>query len=182
MTMKIFFTISVSIFTLLLTFIFITGSISKHNRLSKEVRQKEEQLIAMKMTLDAAHTQIEQLQQENESLKGNTAEEDSEEENTSKTPTSPPIPKTPTPSKTTLTKTLVAQHSSPSDCWIIVADKVYSVAGYISMHPGGRTAITSQCGKDATNAFTSRGGTGKHSSSAWSLLNTFLVGTLGDTL
>lgn len=180
--MKTFFTISVSIFILLITFIFITGSISKNNRLTKEAQQKEEQLASMKMSLDAAHTQIEQLEEENEGLKGNTIEEDTEDEDTSKTPTPPSKPTTPVPSKTILTKALVSQHSSPSDCWIIVTDKVYSVAGYISMHPGGRTAITSQCGKDATSAFTSRGGTGKHSSSAWSLLNTFLVGALGGTL
>jgi cytochrome b involved in lipid metabolism len=77
---------------------------------------------------------------------------------------------------------LVATHSTQSDCWIIVSGKVYSVSSYIAMHPGGRSAIITMCGKDATAAFTSRGGTGSHSSSARSLLGTFLVGSLGSTV
>ena len=44
------------------------------------------------------------------------------------------------------------------------------------MHPGGRTAITSLCGKEATTPFSTRGGGSKHSTSAWNLLNTFLIG------
>jgi cytochrome b involved in lipid metabolism len=72
----------------------------------------------------------------------------------------------------------VTKHSTQSDCWIIVSGKVYSVSSYIAMHPGGRSAIITMCGKDATAAFTSRGGTGSHSSSARSLLGTFLVGDL----
>jgi cytochrome b involved in lipid metabolism/plastocyanin len=46
------------------------------------------------------------------------------------------------------------------------------------MHPGGAAAILNQCGKDATTAFTTKGGIGSHSSGAWTLLGTFLVGTL----
>jgi cytochrome b involved in lipid metabolism len=78
----------------------------------------------------------------------------------------------------TYTSADVALHMTSSDCWIVVNGKVYSVASYISMHPGGQSIIIAQCGKDATVTFTNRGGTGAHSTSAWSLLNTFLIGTL----
>ena len=72
--------------------------------------------------------------------------------------------------------------SSTNDCWIIVSGKVYSVGSYVSMHPGGRSTITNLCGRDATTGFNTRGGEGKHSSSAWSLLNQYLVGHLGATV
>ena len=75
----------------------------------------------------------------------------------------------------------VATHNTSSNCWIIVSGKVYSVASYISLHPGGRTAITNVCGTDATVAFTTQGGGGSHSSNAWSILGTFLIGTVGAT-
>lgn len=99
--------------------------------------------------------------------------------------TSTPPVTTTTPGTATTTGgiplTTVQLHSIESDCWIIVSGKVYSVSGYISMHPGGRSAIVNQCGKDATTAFVTRGGSGSHSSSAWSLLNQYLVGTLAST-
>ena len=98
----------------------------------------------------------------------------------------PPVVTTPTttsaPTTTgavVLTMSLVGKHASASDCWIVVSGKVYSVASYISMHPGGRSAILNQCGGDATTAFTTQGGGGRHSSTAYSLLNTFLVGSVG---
>ena len=77
-----------------------------------------------------------------------------------------------------MTMAQVATHATPADCWIVVSQKVYSVSGYLTMHPGGQSAITSQCGKDATTAFDTRGGTGSHSSSARATLGSFLVGTL----
>lgn len=92
------------------------------------------------------------------------------------------LPVTPSPQKDMiLTKEVVARHNTQGDCWIIVSGKVYSVSSYLSMHPGGRSVILERCGKDATTAFSTRGGEGKHSSSAWSILGTFFVGTLGTT-
>jgi cytochrome b involved in lipid metabolism len=59
---------------------------------------------------------------------------------------------------------------------------VYSVSSYLSMHPGGKSTITKNCGQDATATFKDRGGTGEHSSSAWTLLGQFLVGAMGATV
>jgi cytochrome b involved in lipid metabolism len=78
----------------------------------------------------------------------------------------------------TYTAAQVAQHNTTSDCWIIISGNVYSVGSYISIHPGGKKALTNQCGKDATTAFNTQGGKGSHSSSAHATLNTFLIGTL----
>ena len=78
-----------------------------------------------------------------------------------------------------ITATVVATHKTSSNCWIIVSGKVYDVTSYISVHPGGTSTIISQCGKDATNAFNTKGGTGgSHSSSAKSTLAGFFMGNL----
>jgi cytochrome b involved in lipid metabolism len=99
--------------------------------------------------------------------------------NASGTPTSPKPPVvTPTPTGSSYTAAQVAAHGTQADCWIIVSGKVYSVSSYIGMHPGGSMAITNVCGKDATTAFNTRGGTGSHSTSAKNTLNGLLIGTL----
>jgi predicted heme/steroid binding protein len=72
----------------------------------------------------------------------------------------------------------LASHATRADCWIAVSGKVYSVSNYISMHPGGSTAIVNVCGQDATTVFNNRGGTGSHSNSAKSTLGTLLLGNL----
>lgn len=68
----------------------------------------------------------------------------------------------------------VAQHSTGTDCWLIIDGKVYDVTPYIPFHPGGRNEIVSLCGTDATSAF---GGVG-HSSGAQNLLQNYYVGDL----
>jgi cytochrome b involved in lipid metabolism len=98
-------------------------------------------------------------------------------------PVMPSIPSsTSTPTSTSQTTVYttaqVASHGTRNDCWIIVSGKVYSVSSYISMHPGGSSAIANFCGQDATTGFSTRGGTGTHSTSARSILGGFLVGTL----
>lgn len=52
----------------------------------------------------------------------------------------------------------VAKHSSASDCWTVVQGNVYDVTSWISRHPGGASAITGMCGRDATASFTSEHG------------------------
>lgn len=86
------------------------------------------------------------------------------------------------PSTTVLSVAEVAKHSSPSDCWFIVSNKVYNVTSFINSHPGGAMRITSNCGKDATQAYQTQGGKGSHSSAATSMLQTLYIGNLGATV
>ena len=72
----------------------------------------------------------------------------------------------------------VQKHTTKSDCWIIVSNKVYDVTKYINSHPGGANEILRNCGKDATSDFNSQGGEGSHSSSATSMLKSFMIGNL----
>jgi cytochrome b involved in lipid metabolism len=77
---------------------------------------------------------------------------------------------------------LVANHKTKSDCWIIVEGSVYNVTEYIAYHPGGEQTIVSNCGSEATNAFNTKGGSGRsHSDMAKSLLKKYLVAKIGDT-
>jgi cytochrome b involved in lipid metabolism len=76
----------------------------------------------------------------------------------------------------------VAKHSTSSNCWCIISDKVYDLTSYINSHPGGVSAITSYCGQDATVAFATKGGKGSHSSFASSLLNSYYIGDLNQQI
>lgn len=103
---------------------------------------------------------------------------------TKPTTATPPkaVPVTPTaPAVTSLTTATVATHNTTSNCWIIVNNTVYNITQYIPFHPGGTGTIQPWCGKEATNAFTTRGGNGKHSTGAWTQLENYRIGTLGST-
>ena len=95
-----------------------------------------------------------------------------------KSATTAPAPTTVIPPKLTLTIDVVATHSTVSDCWVILSGKVYSVAPYIPMHPGGSKRIINVCGGDITEIFNSTKGGHRHSSFAQSLLGQYLVGDL----
>lgn len=74
----------------------------------------------------------------------------------------------------------VAKHNSTGDCWLIINNNVYNVSGYLSSHPGGVAVISPYCGKEASNAFATKGQAGgnSHSSFASGLLANYLVGTV----
>lgn len=93
--------------------------------------------------------------------------------------TSSPSASPTNPGKPPLNKNEVAKHSSPSDCWIIVKNKIYDVTSYLSdQHPGGAETITPYCGKEATNAFETKDAGSPHSNAAWSMLDAYYVGDL----
>jgi len=57
------------------------------------------------------------------------------------------------PGMSAYTKEEVAKHTSKSDCWVILNDKVLNVTTFLSQHPGGELAILTFAGKDATAEF-----------------------------
>ncbi len=72
----------------------------------------------------------------------------------------------------------VAEHASAENCWIVVNNNVYNVADYIASHPGGKSMVDF-CGKDATESFDSKPGSGRpHSDKARSLLEKYYIGNL----
>lgn len=58
----------------------------------------------------------------------------------------------------TYTAEEVIEHSTESDCWLIIDNRVYDVTEFISKHPGGAERIITYCGKDATTAFATQAG------------------------
>ncbi|KKR28269.1 MAG: hypothetical protein UT61_C0053G0005 [Candidatus Woesebacteria bacterium GW2011_GWA1_39_8] len=86
-------------------------------------------------------------------------------------------------SNLTLSVSEIATHNILQNCWLIISGSVYNVTSFISQHPGGVTQITNWCGKDGTSAFQTKGGKGSnHSSYAYSLLNPYLIGTVGSSV
>ncbi|MFA6189955.1 MAG: cytochrome b5-like heme/steroid binding domain-containing protein [Candidatus Staskawiczbacteria bacterium] len=89
-----------------------------------------------------------------------------------------PVATLPQSSIATITINQVAQHNSRNDCWMIISGKVYSLANYMTAHPGGASTIIPLCGKDGTSAFATQGGQGSHSQTARNLLVKYYVGDL----
>lgn len=71
----------------------------------------------------------------------------------------------------------VAEHSSPSDCWIVLFDKIYDVTNFLPDHPGGEFIILESAGRDATLAFR---GT-RHGNDTYDSLSKYLVGILPES-
>lgn len=84
----------------------------------------------------------------------------------------------PAPVSYTLTKELVAQHNTASDCWVTGNNDVFNVTSYINSHPGGASNITRYCGQDIQAAFDSQG----HSGNASQIFASMKIGTLGSTV
>ncbi|XP_020701029.1 delta(8)-fatty-acid desaturase 2-like [Dendrobium catenatum] len=63
------------------------------------------------------------------------------------------------------------EHSSPSDLWISIHDKVYDLTHWIRDHPGGGIPLLNLAGQDATDPFTTL-----HPPSAWKHLDRFFIG------
>ncbi|KAJ3294255.1 hypothetical protein HK104_003791 [Borealophlyctis nickersoniae] len=49
----------------------------------------------------------------------------------------------------------ISRHTSESDCWIVLNNKVYDVSRFLSQHPGGAKPILLNAGGDATEEFES---------------------------
>jgi len=81
-----------------------------------------------------------------------------------------------------LTVQEVAIHNTPSDCWLLINNKVYDATSYLNLHPGGRDRIIPYCGRDATQVFITKGGEGNHSNSAFADLAKLYIGDIGTAL
>jgi cytochrome b involved in lipid metabolism len=90
-----------------------------------------------------------------------------------------------TPSSTgeiTLNVAELAKHNSPNDCWLLINNKIFNVSSYLTAHPGGVSTIAPYCGKEATKAFDTKGGSQSHSSYANSLLTNYYIGGLNQLI
>ncbi|KAL6905889.1 hypothetical protein ACP4OV_003490 [Aristida adscensionis] len=71
----------------------------------------------------------------------------------------------------------LALHASRNDCWILIHGKVYDVTSFLEDHPGGEDVLLhASASGDATEAFEEVG----HSTSAISMMDTYLIGSIKD--
>jgi cytochrome b involved in lipid metabolism len=47
----------------------------------------------------------------------------------------------------------VNEHNTEESCWVVSNNNVYDVTTFISRHPGGKFAILSKAGENATTQF-----------------------------
>ncbi|XP_023016115.1 uncharacterized protein [Leptinotarsa decemlineata] len=78
------------------------------------------------------------------------------------------------PTEKIITMKEVSCHDDPSDCWIIIYDRVYDVTEFLNEHPGGADLLLEFAGREASSAFRGSG----HSSQALRALDRFCVGEL----
>jgi len=74
------------------------------------------------------------------------------------------------------TKEEVAKHTTDTDCWIVINNKVYDLSNYAQKHQGGVDSIVNYCGKDGTQSFSTMEGKGKdHNLASKQLLQTMYL-------
>jgi len=73
-----------------------------------------------------------------------------------------------------ITRDAVKSHSSKTDVWMTIHNKVYNVSKYLEDHPGGEEVLMDRAGADATEDFEDVG----HSADARKTLDKFEVGEL----
>jgi len=68
----------------------------------------------------------------------------------------------------------VSKHTSKSDCWMVIDNKVYDVTKFLVEHPGGEDIMLDSAGRDATREFEDVG----HSGDARQQLAKLQIGVL----
>jgi cytochrome b involved in lipid metabolism len=84
----------------------------------------------------------------------------------------------------TLSTAEIAKHSTFSDCWMILNNKVYDLTSFLSAHPGGAGTMTPYCGKDGSQAYQTKDMSPArgHSQSAYNLLPSYYIGDLNQKI
>lgn len=72
----------------------------------------------------------------------------------------------------------LARHNRATDCWMAIEGGVYDFTRYISVHPAAPAVLTKWCGKEATEAFNTKGYGSPHSPAARAMLPKYRVGKL----
>jgi len=81
-------------------------------------------------------------------------------------------------SERTITAAELAEHGSPTDCWMAIDGVVYDFSAYIPEHPAPPVIMTQWCGREATEAYHTKGYGRPHSPAADALLPPYRVGML----
>ncbi|WP_291991512.1 cytochrome b5 domain-containing protein [Candidatus Accumulibacter sp. ACC003] len=72
----------------------------------------------------------------------------------------------------------VARHTQIDDCWMAIDGEVYDLSNYLPEHPSELEVIVAWCGREATQAYRSKGKGKAHSVRADRLLARYRIATL----
>ncbi len=72
----------------------------------------------------------------------------------------------------------LATHATPETCWMAIRGSVYDLAAYLPDHPSRPQIIEPWCGKDATEAYSTKTKNRPHSKEADELLPKYRIGRL----
>lgn len=72
----------------------------------------------------------------------------------------------------------VARHAAPADCWMAIRGKVYDFTAYIARHPTRPEVMTRWCGREATQAYDTKGIGRRHSRRADARMVDYELGVL----
>jgi cytochrome b involved in lipid metabolism len=72
----------------------------------------------------------------------------------------------------------LARHGRATDCWMAIEGGIYDFTSYVATHPTVPEVIIPWCGKEATEAFNTKGYGSPHSPAARAMLPKYLVGKL----
>lgn len=72
----------------------------------------------------------------------------------------------------------LAQHGTEADCWMAIRGRVYDLSDYIAQHPTPPFVMVPWCGKEATEAYETKGYGRPHSAMADALLDQYFIGEL----
>lgn len=74
----------------------------------------------------------------------------------------------------------VAGHGREDDCWMAIEGQAYGITAYLPDHPSEPELILSWCGKEATQAWQTKGKGRPHSPRADQLLVKYRIGKLDE--
>lgn len=72
----------------------------------------------------------------------------------------------------------VARHAGADDCWMAIDGQVYDLTAYLPQHPAPPAVLLAWCGREATQAYRTKGRGRPHSAYADGLLPAYRIGTL----
>ncbi len=72
----------------------------------------------------------------------------------------------------------LARHASPKDCWMAIRGSVYDVTAYLPQHPTAPEVINAWCGREATEAYNTKGVGRPHGKYTDKMLDMHKIGEL----
>lgn len=75
-----------------------------------------------------------------------------------------------------ITDAELARHSRADDCWMAIRGQVHDVSAYLPEHPSRPSVVLPWCGREASEAYATKGKGRPHSPSTDALLASYRIG------